>query len=132
MTAEASDPNNYLLDRSIKSTEPMRQKTPQDIALWAKISKMDGLKDALDNKGLNDKAFREAIRELASQDGEGNTISEGGGSSGACVCAFVISMFCTLAVIGLFAGIIKAMKVHRNREERDRRRGWWAMNKGGG
>ena len=54
-----------------------------------------------------------------------------GSSTGACVSAFVISMFCTLAVIALFAGIIKVMKVHRRREERDKKR-WWARNKLGG
>ena len=57
--------------------------------------------------------------------------TEGGSSTGACVSAFVISMFCTLAVIALFAGIIKVMKVHRRREERDKKR-WWARNKLGG
>ena len=128
----------------------MREFSRGDQKIFEKVWKMPGFKEALLKKGvLNGEEVREVIREFAfpddvigskggGSDGGGNIGSDGdsgsskdGSSTGACVSAFVISMFCTLAVIALFAGIIKVMKVHRRREERDKKR-WWARNKLGG
>ena len=127
----------------------MREFSRGDQKIFEKVWKMPGFKEALLKKGvLNGEEVREVIREFAFPDdviGSKGCGSDGGGSdgggtegggteggsTGACVSAFVISMFCTLAVIALFAGIIKVMKVHRRREERDKKR-WWARNKLGG
>ena len=127
----------------------MREFSRGDQKIFEKVLKITGFKEALLKKGvLNGEEVREVIREFAFPDdvigskgggsdggGSDGGGTEGGGteggSTGACVSAFVISMFCTLAVIALFAGIIKVMKVHRRREERDKKR-WWARNKLGG
>ena len=130
----------------------MREFSRGDQKIFEKVLKITGFKEALLKKGvLNGEEVREVIREFAfpddvigskggGSDGGGSDgggtegdsgTSKGGSSTGACVSAFVISMFCTLAVIALFAGIIKVMKVHRRREERDKKR-WWARNKLGG
>lgn len=137
MPRNTSGPGAEHLNASLRDTAPMRIGTPEDIQQWSRMLRNTNVQDVIKPltssvavKGSKGGVIEGGVTEGGGSDGDSGS-SKDGSSTGACVSAFVISMFCTLAVIGLFAGIIKAMKVHRRREERDKRR-WWAVNKRGG